>query len=248
MYLNFDLLDKILNSRYYFDSLSCNACLSSEKGYDLIEHAYDLIALDDVFCLADAITNLRKAINYRVTDLFKNLGLEHLNFNQLGKDRKLEKLGTLGIIKPLLINKLRKIRNGIEYDGNDPPTKEECEELVDIVWYFYRSTDRYCNIKPDELIVEWEEDGQSYYFGISFDFSKHSGIIVKGRFPEKYISQEKEYLYSIPLKKVTTKDYSENDIASKFKLFHIFHEAEIERENLNDYLELLTIALVEWGI
>ena len=73
---------------------------------------------------------------------------------------------------------------------------------VDIVCYFYRSTDRYCNIKPDELIVEWEEDAQSYYFGISFDFSKHSGIIVKGRFPEKYISQEKEHLYSIPLKKL----------------------------------------------
>ena len=74
-----------------------------------------------MFCLADAITNLRKAINYRVTDLFKNLGLEYLNFNQLGKDRKLEKLGALGIIKPLLINKLLKIRNGIEYDGNFAP-------------------------------------------------------------------------------------------------------------------------------
>ena len=247
MYLNFDLLDKILNSRYYFDSLSYNACLSSEKGYDLIKHAYDLIALDDVFYLADAVTNLRKAINYRVTDLFKNLGLEYLKFNQLGKDRKLEKLGTLGIIKPLLINKLLKIRNGIEYDGNNPPTKEECEELVDIVWYFYRSTDRYCNIKPDELIVEWEEDGQSYYFGISFDFSKHSGIIVKGRFPDKYITQEKKQLYSIPLKSAITKDYSESDFSNGLELFHIFHEAEIARENLNDYLELLNIALIEWG-
>lgn len=150
MYININLFDWALNNNFYFQGHSFCRPLSISKGYNLIDHAYNILS-DDEFALSDVISNLRKAINYRIKDLFKNLGIDFLDL-KLGKSKKIEKLEALDIAKPLLVNKLLKIRNDIEYVGANPPNMQECEELIDFVWYFYKSTDRFCTIEPRYII------------------------------------------------------------------------------------------------
>lgn len=96
MYLIFDFVKEMVANDGFFESASLQYS-ESEKGYKLIEHAYELIDKNDKMYYADAISNLRKAINYRVSLLFDNLGIEKLNFNGLGKTKKLEKLEALGL-------------------------------------------------------------------------------------------------------------------------------------------------------
>lgn len=79
MYLNIDIVETMLNNNTYFEGSSTWVSENSIKGYKLIDHAYDLLKYDDVYYLSDAISNLRKAINYRVTTLFE--GWESKIFN-----------------------------------------------------------------------------------------------------------------------------------------------------------------------
>ncbi len=178
---------------------------------------------------------MRKAINYRINTLFLHLGIDNLNFQKFGKKKKLEKLEELGIVKPLLINKLISIRNGIEYDGHTPPSQVECEELIDIVWYFYKSTDRYCNIEPDSFLIDYEDVRN--FISLDFDFKTHAILKITGNLPLYYLSEIKHnngiFLY---------------DYQAKIEPNHnIYFNGKIHVNELENYIDIFTIALCEWG-
>lgn len=246
MYLDLNLLYKIKDEDFSYASSSFQECLSIEKGYSIIDHAYDAINNnDDDLYLADAISNLRKAVNYRITDIFNNLGINNL-IMPLGKDKKLEKLEFLGIVKPLLINKLLTIRNGIEYEGANPPNKEECKELIDVVWYFYRSTDIYCSRTPEDWELEWEEDGKECFLCIDFDLTEHKCIKVYGRCPEKYLSETKRTYTFIPLKNVNIKNTHDDNLVKNLNYHPYSFESEIEVYEIPSYLELFSVVVKNW--
>lgn len=245
MYLDLNLLYKIKDEDFSYTYSSFQECLSIEKGYSIIEHAYDTINNDSDLYLADAISNLRKAVNYRITDIFENLGINKL-IMPLGKDKKLEKLELLGIVKPLLINKLLTIRNGIEYRGANPPNKEACKELIDVVWYFYRSTDIYCTRTPDIWELEWEEDGKECFLIIEFDLLEHEILEVRGRCPEKYFSETKNSPTFIPLKNVYKNASFEDDSTKEFNYHQHRFKVEVEVSEIPEYLDLFSFSLKKW--
>ena len=240
MYLTIDIVEAMINNNCYFEGSTSYFSKNSIKGYELIEHAYDLLSNNNEYYLSDVISNLRKAINYRVATLFEQLGIDNIHFDNLGKTRKLEKLEELDIVKSLLINKLLKIRNGIEYNGESPPTQKECEELIDIVWYFYRSTDRYCNKEPDSLIIEFNESDD--YISLSFDFHSHQILKIDGRLPSNYLTEQK-IDGAILLHNYVNKDLNLSQINSHSTAF----SCEINVSELDSYFEIYSIALCEWG-
>ncbi len=245
MYLDLNLLYRIKDDNFSYTTSILQECLSIEKGYSIIEHAYDTINNDNDLYLADAISNLRKAVNYRITDIFENLGINKL-IMPLGKDKKLEKLELLGIVKPLLINKLLTIRNGIEYRGANPPNKEACKELIDVVWYFYRSTDIYCTRTPDIWELEWEEDGKECFLCIEFDLLEHKILEVRGRCPEKYFSDTKNSPTFIPLKTVDKKIFVEDESTKENNYHQLYFKAEIEVSEIPEYLDFFSFSLKKW--
>lgn len=245
MYLDLDLLYKMRNNNLFSQWSTMKDCLSSTKGYSIINHAYETVNNNDDLYLADAISNLRKAVNYRVNDIYSNLGINSLNF-PLGKDKKLEKLESLGIIKSLLINKLLTIRNGIEYRGDNPPSKENCEELIDVVWYFYRSTDRYCNFELSDWLTEWEEEGKECFITVDFDLKQHSSININARCPEKYLSDIKNSSAFIPLKNIEIKNIFEDDDVKNLNYYPYYFTGEIETDKIPNYLEMFSLILEEW--
>ena len=249
MYFNINLIKELKDKKFYYESSEYCLCEESEKGYEIIDHAYQILEYNDQLFLADVISNLRKAINYRVKNLFKNLGIAKSTFNKLNsnKKEKLERLEELGIVKAFLIRKLIEIRNGIEYDGHNPPSKAVCQELIDIVWYFYKSTDRYCNIIPGSVIIEWTENNKNFFLSLDFDFENHQILKFSGRLPDGYISQEKIDSNSLLLENLIIKDYSEDDQFNDSEDYHMFYKAEVATKNINNYLELFTLVLSEWG-
>lgn len=241
MYFIFDFVKEMVSNDSFFESASLQYS-QSERGYELIEHAYELMEKKDKMYYADAITNLRKAVNYRVSLLFDNLGIEKLNFDGLGETKKLEKLEALGIVKPLLINKLLFIRNEIEYRDMLPPDKNECEELIDIVWYFYKSTDRYCNVQPDEYLIDF--DGEDKFLLLKFDFKNHDILKIRGNLPNCYFSPKKQK------GSLLLNTYSTNiDLNSDYKLriYKVKFCGEILVKNIKEYFDMFSIALREWG-
>ena len=242
MYLNVNFSEYLNEFGGYFEGSVSRDGLSSVKGYDALDHAYELIEQDNTLSLIDAITNLRRAVNLRVADISSNIGLDNIKF-QLGKNKKLERLEELGLVKPLLINKLLLLRNEIEYQGVDPPTKLICSELADVVWYFYKSTDRYCNITPDDLLVEWEENGCECWFTLEFDLSLHEKIKIRGELPLEYISIDKISSNSIELPDEIVND--SNKIRSKGSQFYF--DVEIDTKQISYYKELFACALAVWG-
>jgi hypothetical protein len=53
----------------------------------------------------------------------------------------LELLEYVGLIKPLMLQRLIEIRNAVEHEDASPPTLEELRIFLEFVWYFLRSTD-----------------------------------------------------------------------------------------------------------
>ena len=247
MFLNVNLIDLMINNGFYFETTQFNNCLSSSKGYASINHAYKLLNNTDEYSLIDAISNLRRAVNFRISDIYKNLGINSLKMTTFKNKEKLEVLEYLGIVKPLLIKKLLSIRNDIDYRGSNPPPQSESLELADVVWYFYKSTDRYCNIQPNSLLTEWEENEVEYWINLEFDFFTHKKIEFRSRLPQGYIADKREYEYSIFMKGVEIKDYSESDLKYNIQSGHISYCVELDTSLIPYYTELFSLVLSEWG-
>lgn len=248
MYLTIDLIAEIKSKNFTYQSSSFIDESNVEKGYAIIDHAYEILKnKNDSLYLSDIVSNLRKAVNLRIKDLFCVLGVDNIKF-PLGKDKKVEKLEMLGIVKPLLIKELILIRNGIEYDGENPPNQYDCQKLIDIVWYFYRSTDRYCESEYLDWTIEWEEDNKDYFLCIDFDFEKHETLKIFGRWPDRYVSKNAVNSTNIILNNFKFEDCSEKDKANGHINYHnMFYEAEIDVKNIDNYLELLCYMFGKFG-
>lgn len=123
-----------------------------------------------------------------------------------------------------------------------PPNKNECEELIDIVWYFYRSTDRYCNVKPDEYLIDFGDEDK--FLLLEFDFENHDILKTRGNLPNCYFSENKQK------GAVFLKNYSTNiclDSDYKLNFYNINFCGKILVKSIKDYIDMFSIALIKWG-
>lgn len=91
------------------------------------------------------VQKLWNAVDVRVRTLNEAYSLNQLRpiFGLNRKTSSLDVLERLGLVRPLVLRKLKDIRNTVEHQDKGAPNSEECGTLVDTVWYFLRSTDSY---------------------------------------------------------------------------------------------------------
>jgi len=102
---------------------------------------------DDDVARGVVMQKLWNAVDGRVRLLFELYELRtlarRLGWTGKQKPQQLEVLVRLGLLRPLALNKLKNIRNAVEHADEEPPSQDETINLVDLVWYFLRSTDTY---------------------------------------------------------------------------------------------------------
>jgi len=162
------------------------------RPYQILAHSESLIKKDSTaFNLADALGNLKRALNHRLQLIERQYQLKTLKFDGMPKGY-LELLEKYGLARPYLIKKLMEIRNDIEHKDKKPPRVDRCKELLDVTWYFLKSTDKLVSSIPLDIELDpyYSHDlPEKYSCSIEEKFPKKD-FKVSGWFPLKYINKE----------------------------------------------------------
>jgi hypothetical protein len=117
---------------------------------------------------ADCISNLRKCLTHRLQLLEKVYGLRRIA--ERGKRRPyLQILAEFSLVRPVLLERLLKVRNAIEYRDVQPPSTGRCREFVDLLWYFLRSTDSILSTQRTDIQLSPTPDQVDAPYGCSVD-------------------------------------------------------------------------------
>nr|VVV06044.1 hypothetical protein AW0309160_03528 [Aliivibrio wodanis] len=144
------------------------------KCYSYLDHAERIFLLSDNHHFnSDVISNLKKAVDHRIKLISKIYNIKQLS-KIIGVKGTFEVLADLGVIRKLMIGKLIEIRNSIEHQFIDAPDMERCEEYIEFVWYFLKST--------DSLVKEVQSD---FYFDSCN--SKRYSVEVTPKINEKWL-------------------------------------------------------------
>lgn len=175
------------------------------RAYEIFYHAESLINTNsNEFQLADGILNLKRVLNHRLQIIEKYYNFKIVKFKNRPKGY-LEILEKYDLARPFIIEKLRLIRNDIEHRDAKPPNQERCKELLDITWYFLRSTDRLIQMIVDTCVIKptIESDLSDKYYGIiRLDYEGNS-FEISGWFPESKINNEnKENYFEVNCSKI----------------------------------------------
>lgn len=113
-----------------------------KRPYDIWAHAEQVLNYPTTeFLRVDAITTMKRAIDHRVRMLNNLYSLKTIPI----RDKPSEILNLLefvGIVRPLMLQKLLDIRNAVEHEDATPPDHDSCQIFLEFTWYFLRSTDR----------------------------------------------------------------------------------------------------------
>lgn len=114
------------------------------------------------FDLIDVVTTLKRAADQRVKFIADLYGLSAMKrVAGVRKARTLDMLAQLGIVRPLMVDKLFQLRNVVEHMDSTAPSHDECEELVEFVWYLLRTTDRLASWVLEECEFRDKKSGNS---------------------------------------------------------------------------------------
>ncbi|ELE6600844.1 TPA: hypothetical protein ACVO0O_004554 [Vibrio alginolyticus] len=128
------------------------------RAYQLWKHAQELlISSDHELYRADCIANLKRAINHRLQAIERIYKISKLPLD-ISSKRVLDRYEYLGLIRPMVLNELIKVRNVIEHQDQTPPKKEMCIYYIDIVWYFLKSTDSLVDNIVESIEYLGDED------------------------------------------------------------------------------------------
>lgn len=161
------------------------------RAYELWEHAESLISGSTTeLHLADAISTLKRCLNQRLKLIEQMYNLKKIVPNYSPKGY-LEILEAFSLVRPLMLKKLMSIRNAIEHKDSKPPSKGRCLELLDLIWYFLKSTDSILRRQPDSLEYSLNDtNGHEPLYGYTLDFDLHhkKPLRIWGWFPHEMIS------------------------------------------------------------
>jgi hypothetical protein len=163
-----------------------------KRAYIIWEHSRKLIEKNNnEFDLADGITNLKRSLNHRLKLIEEIYKLKSIEINNKPKGY-LELLERFGLVRPLIMKKLLLIRNDIEHNDATPPTLERCMELLDVLWYFLKSTDslvQMAKFSAEFNMIDESGSETHYDYTIRIDFENKGQSIITGWFPSEYISE-----------------------------------------------------------
>lgn len=152
-------------------------------------------------CRADCLLTLKRALNQRLKALEEIHEFKKLDIPDKPKNY-FELMEKIGIVRPLLLKKLLKIRNSIEHDDTDPPSYNQCKEFVDVVWYFLKSTNKLVSIKPTYVTFQkLNGDGmETEYSGeLKVEPNHFERVEICGWFPKSYLKENARRINCIPL-------------------------------------------------
>lgn len=172
---------------------------SVHRAYEYWEHARQLLeSPTSQFQLADAIANLKRAVNHRLKAIERAYSLRSFPLANRPPSY-LAILESVGLVRPALLKYLMDVRNAIEHEDKRPPSPKRCGELLDMSWYFLRSTD--AAIREISSSVEYGyftelEEPTQYGFTVHLRFGKRPRFDVSGWFPAEMVTQERNPLFS----------------------------------------------------
>ncbi|WP_332647131.1 hypothetical protein [Lysinibacillus sp. 54212] len=182
--------NEVLNWYSYSDSARILDKDKGERAYAIWEHSKQLIENNESdFHLADGITNLKRALNHRLNTIEEIYCFKAIKIKNKPKGY-MEMLEILGIVRPFLMKQLLVIRNDIEHRDNKPPSKERCLELLDVIWYFLKSTDFIVQIERYNIVFdEDKERDDSSWFTLEYIYQKDI-FIIRGKIPPEFVYEE----------------------------------------------------------
>lgn len=155
------------------------------RAYRIWEHAAKkLQPRADEMDRTDAITTLKRCLNQRLKQLEKAYKLN--TFLESKNTRYLQLLEQLGLVRPLLLRQLMEVRNAIEHDDKAPPKIERCLEMLDVVWYFLKTTDGVMQVRTESILLQPTQESP-YWVEIDIGIKRIWKINARGWLPEDYI-------------------------------------------------------------
>ncbi|NDK30903.1 hypothetical protein [Nesterenkonia haasae] len=122
---------------------------TASRAYSLWNFAAKLNeqSVDDVV-RGTVVQKLWNAVDQRIRALHEIYNL-NIAKSLLGRAKMstLDVLHDLGVIRPLILKNLKDVRNRVEHQDQGAPNALECNNLIDSVWYFLRSTDQLATQK-----------------------------------------------------------------------------------------------------
>jgi hypothetical protein len=188
IYLN----PSILQWPCYLESWSEGDESRIQRSYDTLEYAVSLIEGEtSEFKMADAVMNLKRAINTRLKLLDELYRFS--DASGLKKLGALERLEAVGLAKPFLIKQLFELRNDIEHNDAPSPAPGRVRELLDITWYFLRSTDPAVGSHSRTLLFESSDtvdDKSSLWLEVKECAGRPNQINVSGWLDSSVLSSQ----------------------------------------------------------
>lgn len=139
---------------------------SWERSYKIWSHAENILASPTTeMSRVDAVTTLKRAIEHRVRLLNRIYSFRNIPIKEKPA-RTFDQFEFLGIVRPVMLQKLIAIRNAVEHEDASPPNAETCEVFLEFAWYFLRSTDGIARTIVGEFSLQpmWDEELWGYYW------------------------------------------------------------------------------------
>ena len=178
---------EFMNWHSYSDSVTLLNEQEGDRAYEIWEHASTRLQNNpDEMDRTDAITTLKRCVNQRLQVIEKLYKLRAVFASS--SNRYLQLLERLLIVRPLLILGLMEVRNEIEHQDKRPPKVERCLELLDIVWYFLRTTDRIVQKVYDSLV--YDHDGDIYGVTLGITIKRKWNFTICGWLPKEFVAMQ----------------------------------------------------------
>ena len=134
----------------------------TSRPYAMLDHGEDLLRhhVGELFRV-DAILTMKRALDLRLKRLNRLYAFDRLCGKEIPK-HLIQKLEYCNIIRPLMVRKLLDLRNVLEHQQKIPPPVDRCEEFLEFVWYFLRSTDWITSASIDRIQYEHPRYKQNY--------------------------------------------------------------------------------------
>lgn len=163
------------------------------RAYEHLRHAEEVLRTGtDSMSRVDAVSTLKRCLNQRLQHLKNTYAFEKIPLPNWPK-RLLDQMAELGMVRPFLLQHLMEVRNQIEHADARPPNPRRCNELVDVLWYFLRSTDPFAKFWHSGFC--FEEPSTSGHGEYAVVFNAHPSrswrIEVSGWLEPKWISTRK---------------------------------------------------------
>ncbi|MFC7343270.1 hypothetical protein [Saccharopolyspora griseoalba] len=174
-----------------------------ERSHEIWNHAKQKLDTSmGAFDRSELVTWLNRAVNQRYKVIFKEYNIKAVASRLgIGKGRPPKILARLGVVQPLMLNTLTDLRNSVEHEDADPPASHRCNELVELVWYFLRTTDSLSlsRVYDSELLSQNPGPEPVGYADLSFCFDPPAIQVDSGSFPVGLVSESRNEEWA-PLK------------------------------------------------